>query len=576
MTQFSLKLLFSLLLLSISNLVNAATLSSSVDRNPIKINQTLTLTVQFDEQVDSSSLDLSELEQDFEILANSPNTRNSVSIINGQTTRLSTTTWRITLAAKRDGALTIPAFTINGVSSRPINLQVASLSAAELAEAQPVEVTLTIDDTDNLSIKPGEQIIVNIELSAATNVGNLRGEELIIPGVDIEPLGQQNGQRQENGVTRQVAIWRYALFPTNSGQIEIPSQTFTGTIGGRSSFFDSFISGGQQVGGRSVAQTINVVAQPNSNGNVWFPANDVSIESAWSGGTNQIRVGEPITRSITITASGQRANAIPPLSTNSQTDYKTYQDQPLLENTTSAQGLIGVRIETVAIVPSTSGELTLAEQRVRWWDNLTDQWREAVLPEETLTVLPGIGGTTINEQAPTQNLSVNSTPNSAQLSQTTSNTTSIRSTNWWWQLATICLALICLLQFYYLRKKTTVAVKQEPTKNDSGLNENTAWKQLQQSLKDGDSKTIRKHLLAWARSAMPNKRILNLDSISGLSNSPTLRSELNQLDKSIYSNGEAINIERLSTQIAELRDEFKTANKQQTTAAGELAPLYPA
>ena len=574
MTQFSLKFLICLLLLLTNSFVYGATLSSRVDRNPIKINQTLTLTVQLDEQVNSSNLDLTELAKDFEILAMVPGSNNSVSIINGQTTRLSTTTWRITLVAKREGALTIPAFTVNGVSSAPISVQVNNLSAAELAERQAIEVTLTIDDTDNLNIRPGEQIIINVELSAATNVRNLRAEELIIAGADVEPLEQQSGQRQENGIIREIIILSYAIFPTSAGQIDVPAQTFTGTIGGRSSFFDSFNSGGQQVGSRTVAQTINVDERPDNNGNVWFPANDVSIESTWSGDTTQIRVGEPITRSIAITAKGQRANAIPPLKNISQTDYKTYQDQPQLENTKSAQGLVGVRIESEAIVPSASGELILAEQRISWWDNLTDQWREAVLPAQILMVLPAIGE--ISQEQSTQNFSANSAPNTAQLNQSTPNSSLTNTNNWWWQLATICLALICLLQFYFLRNRGVVAVKQELTTNDTGLNESGAWDQFQHSLKGGDARVIRKQLLTWARSAMPNETILNIDMVSSLSNSPTLKSELNQLDKVIYSNGEAINTEQLIAQIDDLREEFKMANKKQQPLAGELAPLYPA
>ena len=568
MRHFSIKLFFCLSLLSVSNLVYSATLTSRVDRNPIKINQTLTLIVQYDEQVNSSDLDLSALSNNFEVLANIPNTNNSVSIINGQTTRESNTTWRITLAAKREGILSIPAFTINGASSEPINIQVNNLTAEELAQPQPIDVTLTIEDAENLNIKIGEQIIINVELSAATNVGNLRGEELIVEGADIEVLGQQNGQRLENGVAREVVILRYALFPTSSGQIDIPAQTFTGTIGGRRSFFGSSISGGQQVRGQSVAQTINVEPQPSTNGRTWFPANDVSIESSWSGDTNQIRAGEPITRTITITANGQRANAITPLSNVVQTDYKTYKDQPQIETTMTGQGVIGVRIESEAIVPSTSGTLTLPEQRISWWDNLSDQWRETILPEETLTVLAAIGGSNTSQNsdyAPFAQDQQNQIINNSQVSN---------ASDWWWKLATLSLALICLIQFYFLRQKTDKPQTKTVAPNNK-LNEKNAWDQLQQSIKNNDLKNVRKQLLSWAKSATQSQHIYSLDDVSNLSKSTKLKAQLNTLDKHIYSDGEEISLEALTAQLTELRQVVLSATKDKVNSSEELAPLYP-
>ncbi|MBX2847948.1 MAG: BatD family protein [Acidiferrobacterales bacterium] len=567
------KTLVSLFLLLVVNTALSATLTSRIDRNPIKINQTLTLIVQYDDQVNSSDLDLTELSNDFEILANIPNTNSSVSIINGQTTRQSTTTWRITLAAKREGKLQIPALSINGDTSDPIDLEVASLSAEELAAPQPIEVTLTIDDAENLSIKPGEQVLISLELSAAANVGNLRGEELSIEGVDIELLDQQNGQRLENGVARQVAIWRYAIFPSSSGQIDIPAQTFTGTIGGRSSFFDSFISGGQQVGGRSIAQSISVDPQPDTEGRNWFPAKNVTIIPSWSGDINQVRVGEPITRSITIMAEGQRATTIPPLRDLTQTNYKSYKDQPQLETNNSDQGVTGTRVESEAIVPSTSGELVLPEQRISWWDINADQWRETILPEERINVLAAAPGS-----LPTQNTAQSATNSSG--SNILSNNPnmapiSTSKSNWLWKIATLLLALICALQFYLMRKPTRISTNPSEVVNSGRLSEKITWNQLLQDLTTGNERAIRKQILIWARSALPQHAIESLDSVAQLSNSSELRVELNKLDKSIYSDGEAADLELLSKTLSDVRQEFININNKRNLNRKGLAPLYP-
>ena len=100
--------------------LHAATLSSTVNRNQLAINQTLVLTVVYDESVDSSAIDVTPLQNDFEVLGISPQTSTSMSIVNGVTENNSTTRWTITLAAKREGKLQIPSFSIGSSKSQPM------------------------------------------------------------------------------------------------------------------------------------------------------------------------------------------------------------------------------------------------------------------------------------------------------------------------------------------------------------------------------------------------------------------------------------------------------------------------
>lgn len=567
-----LKTLICVVLIGTSALAQAATLTSSVNRNPIKLNETLTLTIQYSELAPSSTLDLSGLNQDFEILANAPTTNSSVSIINGQTSRETTTTWVITLAAKGEGELTIPAFEVNGDRSNPIKIQVNGLTAEELAQPRPINVSVTIDDTDNLNIKPGEQIIVEVELSAATNVGNIRGQELIIAGAELVPLGQQDGQRQENGVLRQVAIWRYALFPETSGEITVPAQTFNGSIGGRrTSFFDSFSRGGEPVGARSVEQSIVVDARPETNGNAWFPANNVTVESAWASSTDQIRVGEPITRTITITADGQRASAIPPLTTSASTNFKSYQDQPQIFDTNSNDGIVGVRRESAAIVPSTEGTFTLPEQRIAWWDNKADAWREAVLPQQIFNVMPAANA---DNNTPPQ-VMVNSSENFVTQSSPNATLKTQVSNNWLWKLTTLCLALLCLGQFVLLNRRTNPKKTELQRSTHQSESEANAWQRLQQALKGSEVNEIRQSLLDWSSITLLDQVTPNLQTIARLSESDTLKQQLANLEQQLYNDKQNLDINELSSALNQFRDQIKSHYADNSIRDNELAPLYP-
>ena len=563
-----------LLLINTINIVAAANLSSSVNRNVIKKDQTLTLTVRYDGQINDNELDLSELKENFNVLAVVPHTNYYSSTINGKSTQQTITTWSITLAAEKEGTFTIPKFTINNDSSQSISIQVNALTAADAAP-KAIETSLSILESGNSNIKLGEQILITTILSVTSDVNDLRGEEFTLDGADIELIDQQEGQHTENGISRQAVIWKYAIFPTSSGQITIPEQTFTGIIGGRSSFFRSTV-GGQRVAGKTIEQSITVEPQPNTNGKPWFPANNVSVESTWAGDSTKIRVGEPITRNITITAVGQRANVIPPLSAqNDDSKYKSYQDQPQLENTASDAGITGKRTESVAIIPSKIGELTLPEQRISWWDNNADEWRDAVLPAETLTVLPSlnpVNNNSSNNQS-IDDLVYQQTKDSS-VSDTATNTS-----NLFWKLATLILMLICGLQFFLLnRQKSQPRIKESVNKQPQA-SEKAEWRELQQDMTTGDAKKIRSQLLRWAQTALPERKITNLDSLIELVENSEQKNELklqiNTLERHIYNNGKEINLDEFSQTINKLKDsvtDFKTTSSKSET----LKALYPA
>jgi len=91
----------TLLSLVFTTSADAATLTSKVTRNQVSTNETFTLTVLIDEQVDSSELNLESLEKNFEILSSTPQSRSSFNVINGRSIKSASTKWTITLFSER-------------------------------------------------------------------------------------------------------------------------------------------------------------------------------------------------------------------------------------------------------------------------------------------------------------------------------------------------------------------------------------------------------------------------------------------------------------------------------------------
>lgn len=558
--------LFTLFIMSNIAIANAATLTSTVNRNTINTNETLTLTVTSDQQVDSSALDLSTLNNDFEILGVVPLNSSSVSDINGQTKRISSTQWTINLAAKREGELQIPAFVINNNRSQAITIKALTPENFKNTSTSQSAPLIAIGLAQKISIYPGEQLIYNIELSAAANVRDLSGNALEVAGASTEVIDQQQFQRIENGVARTVVILKYAIFPQESGQITIPSVTFAGLIGGQRSFFGNQ---GQRVVGRTKALTVEVKPKPTQSNSTWFPAEKVSIASSWSGDLNSLQTGSPITRTVTVKAQGQLANVIPPLeqALANNTSVKSYKDKPQLDSQKTTNGFISTRIESEALVANAAGEIKLPAITVDWFNVNTQAWEQATLESETLSV---------SGKAVSQNSSAN--PTSIVNTSITSNEVNTSSTHWAWPIATALLGLICLIQSLLLFRNKA-ASKQEPKKIDYTASENELWKILSNDLKSDDVNKVRFSIINWARAAHPKQRLISLATLAQQVE-PNLARLFNKVEASLFANEATSSLDGLNIELKKELQAYrkhlfsqKNANNKEDTNSN-LAPLY--
>lgn len=505
-------------------LAGAASLTSVVDRNTMQLNETVNLFVELDQRADGSALDASILNADFDVLGISPRYDNSTTVVNGRATQRSSTKWVITLAPKREGLLTIPAFNIAGAQSSSITITVKRTLGQGDAQDLPLTASVKLSSADAF---PNEELILTVELVAANNVGNLNGSQLAVENADLELISQDSFNRIRNGVAQQVVELKYILSPKQAGELVIPSLTFTGVQGGGRSLFGQR---GKQVIARTPESTISVKEKPNST-NAWFPAANVIVRSDWSADTSKLSVGDPITRTITITARGQRAEAIPPIKTVGQQEnsFSRYQDQPQLNTTKTAEGLVSTRIESEAIVPSKAGSFTLPAITVDWWDVNKEQWRKAILPAETLTAKPSLS--TPDTQTP-----ISSKNNQSQIangSQQGLNQSAIYNQVWLWQAISALLMIVCVGQLWLSKSRTTDSKRQYP--GESGdVNETKLWQALHMALKSGDTKNIARTLTPWVNAYQAGTTPITLASFINSTESLDLKTQLSHLTESLY------------------------------------------
>lgn len=371
-----------LLLLAVASTQAFARVTVTADRNDVALGETLRLIIKADAGEQPDELDLTQLERDFEILQRSSAT--SARIVGGE--QSVTRTLELELAPRRDGLLTVPSFDYEGRRTTPIAIKVNPQPDVALDD----ELVYFDAKVDRSEVYVQAQAILTITLQQAINLDNRAVSELEIPNTYVEALEQKSFQRRAGGRLWQVTELRYALFPQQSGSMEIPAITFSGRelLPGRSLLGARL---GRRIALESKPITINVKPVPASfPGDVWLPARQLKLDSRWSTPPEQLAIGDSTTRTIEITAEGLQGSQLPPItslgSTSGVSGLRFYPDQETVEQREVAMGIEGYRLQSEALVATEAGQWQLPELVVPWWNTETDTLEYARLPATAVAV----------------------------------------------------------------------------------------------------------------------------------------------------------------------------------------------
>ena len=217
--------------------------------------------------------------------------------------------------------------------------------------------------------------------------------EFTLNNAFVKPLEQRSFQTRIDGRQWRVDEIRYAIFPEQSGTLEIPQQVFSGRMPQRRRSLFDLGGNGQLV--RRIAGPISLEVLPIPAafvGDNWLPARNVTVEESWSSPPEQLDVGDSATRSIRITAEGAQGAQLPPILFKPVDGLKYYPDQPNIGEEELPSGLLGIREDNAAVVPTRAGTYTIPELRIPWWDTQNRTLNYAVVPaREIIAALPAGG-----------------------------------------------------------------------------------------------------------------------------------------------------------------------------------------
>jgi hypothetical protein len=533
-----------------------------LDRDSMHLGETITLNVESDDGT-ASQPDFSVLFTDF----NSLGTQSSrqVSMTNGTTS--AKTVWAVGLEPKHAGTLTIPAFSIGGTQTAPLSLTV--LPAPAGAQGKPGDSLFVEVTADPLSPYVQQQVRYTVKLYFSVDLSDGTLDEPAASGAVVQKLGRDKQYTATvNGSRYHVLERNYALTPEQSGELTMPELTFRGSAIDNSDP-GSFFRRGRAVSARSDAIQLNVRAKPANWGDQpWLPATSLSLNDE-SELPDQIKVGEPLTRTIKLRAQGLGFEQLPELEFKAPEGAEVYPDKPDTRTRDDGIWLYGERTRKFAIVPTRPGTLILPAVEVKWWNTTLDQIETATLPAREISVV----GAAANA-APVA--PANATPSPSGSDQAPAPTSVVypsptrESDLSFWRWTALLFAVLWLTTAaLWWRSRRTIAVDRAIRTHAAQAPGRSVFLR---ACSMGDLVGAERALVSWARSERAGIR--NLGELIVALDNPGQREALADLQRMRYAGA---NSEGLGARLTRaFRDGFSWIKPRSDVAEiSALPPLYP-
>jgi hypothetical protein len=541
-----------------------AALRAELEHTAVQVGSTLTLSIESDGAQSGMRPDVAPLRKDFDVLGTS--TSSETTFVNGS--RSDRTRWLVRLQPRHTGTIDIPPISVGSEHTAALQLNVTEPSPAA-ANAGSKHVFLEAEIADQRkSIYVQQQIPYTVRLYYDDAI---QSGELAAPDPSdaiVEQLGEdKHSTATRDGREYNVIERRYAIAPEKSGVLHIPPASFQGSAAtpqnsqndagpaddvmnrllrgtpfANDPFFKStlgasmaFGDGGQPVAARSQEITLDVQPRPAAAKGNWLPAEQITLHDSWEDNPPQLKVGEPVTRTITIDAKGLAASQIPPLSLAQPANARVYPETPDNQSRTDGHVVYGISKQSVTYIPTAQGTLDIPPVELAWWNTLSNAPGLAVLPARQLRVEAGVGNAQSNMApvvqtgtAPTVPVTTAHAPGSASLTER------LQKSHWAWlaggaaSLAIVILSVVALLR----SRRSGSTSDQHPMPATPAPQRRAAMRALHQACIANDCHASAEALLDLARAEWPDDPPRGLSALAA--RLEVGRVELIALDRRLY------------------------------------------
>ncbi len=510
-------ILVVLLFLALFNLSVAAILTTELSNNQIVVGDTFNLIINASQSnsSDTDTPDVSPLQKNFTVLDTMKN--QSLTIVNSD--MIKKDQWVITLAPKITGALIVPSIKIGNNQSAPIAINVTTTRDVLTNGKQDIFISATVNPKN-----PYVQSQILYQLKIYYDI-NIAAASIYPPQANnsiIKQLGQDKiSSVQIKGKSYHVFQRTYAIFPQNSGQLEISPAIFRGEVADKSvspTYAGFSVLDVKPI--QLITSQFELSVQPvpaNLTNLWWLPASNLNITENWSTTAGQIIEGNPLIRIITIKATGLTAAQLPEISVSNSSSYNSYVSPATIEDTIVNDQLVAIKTIKIVYIPSALGSLTLPSIKIPWWNTTTNQTEISSLPTKIFSVVPGLTHATIESAAPVPIIK-----------PLTLSSHSVTSHLYVWIITLFI--LLCLFAFFIWRK---FSMQKHMKKNHSP-------DILKKACTNNNAQATKNALIVWARIKFKDENIFSLSDFIDKIDEEAFLQELEKLQKKLYKHPEMV------------------------------------
>ena len=529
-----------------------ATVTASIDRADIELNESFTLEVTSDTNIDLQP-DISILENDFHV--GQANQLSNTTIMNGQIRR--SKTWSYVLMPKRAGQIVIPAIVIGTERSNPLIVDVSEPTYSPPGEAE-VFVTTEVD-FDESYVQAQVLLTTKIYRSVAVRQPALRDPTVSGVEVLLELAGDDRSYEAViNGTPYGVIERVIAIYPQESGKIELSPARFEARV----------LRNGR-ITGRKVYEseplTVTVLPTPPMPADypdaVWLPARDVQLTENWSRDSKEIKAGEPLTRHITVSALGQLETQIPAIEPPTADGMNVYPDKPELGRLIEPGGIRGVRKDQYALIGVDIGTVVLPALEVPWWNVVSGEWQVARLPERSIEVLS-------SGEPP---VAISAGPDEVAPGGEVSTVTVTVQSEFWRRVSEVLAAVLLLTLFAWWWSSRPQRAPREPEPVPIHKQQAKFLKVARKAALAADAATVRSALIDWGQLQWPEASPRSIGNIAGRVSAP-LADELLALSRLSYGPERA---DWNGAALAKALRSFAVPGEESVSSEESLPPLMP-
>jgi len=558
-----LKTYFLFVLLLIPQFAGAA-IEVSTDRSPVHVNESFQLFFEADETPDGDP-DFSPLQQFFRVLNSSQN--NKISIINGDYQR--SIKWTLQVMPKQVGDIVIPAIHFGDDKTEPFPVSVKP--AAQSSSGTDSDLIFELS-ADRESVAVQGQVIISMRLMVNSNISAYQFGDLEVENLDvvIEPMGEvQRNQTRLGDQDYLVLEQKLAIFPQQSGQLKInPVLGEVRLVPQSNSIFDPFQTRGEIKSVNSPELILEVTGIDAAfNGQNWLPSTSVRLSDVWQDDLSKLVAGEPVTRTLVLVAEGLTAAQLPALGQEDVNGLKQYPDQPVLNDQRTSRGIVGVRQQKIALIPTSAGSYTLPEIVIPWWNVYTRKEEFARIPSRTIEVA---GDPAAKPEAVVEPLEPEAETTAAQATMQTETVVEQSNSFWIWLSLLLACGWLASGIVWWVNRRQSMPVRDERSKPEMSLRQ--ASKALKSACLASDAGAAREALLNWVKALDIAMHFDNLNSVGFYFGEP-LKSQIDCLNQSLYGVEQSAwsgdSLWQTCTTIADSVEAY------QTPETDELATLNP-